>query len=494
MEDWAFKDATPTAMLNGGAGYGSIQYAPASMTLYGYNPSGLTPKLATYTSGITATGSAAQTCTLTFTGGTTQAVGTVKLSATNAVAAGSVVTFSTVGTGYIAPPIAAAASNGTATCSGTVVVATALGAYAPFAVDASGNLVVSSATGTVTTSGSPVSGNIAAFSSSTAITAATAAQIVAAISTTAVANATAATTAANLSGTPALPNGTTATTQTAGDNSTKIATTAYVTSPGAITPTSVTIPADGVHPTQSTYVGNTTLPSISSNQQQHLGPPAATFTSWSDQVPSAIPTNLHSVYCAVSGTNCLWTDTGYAYNSIPNADLAGAPAGTIVGTTDTQALTNKTLTGPTNTVGLLNTQGPLAESTGTGSAKVMYTYTLPANSVALGQSIEIHCAFNKSTGTASVIYAASINGVAVGTYTFAHQYGGWIIDRITNTGATAGNYMWQYGNGWDGIIIPTGDPVTGLAWGSNQVINVTFNTTATTDKVTPGMFQVEIVH
>ena len=35
-------------------------------------------------------------------------------------------------------------------------------------------------------------------------------------------------TAANLSGTPALPNGTTATTQTAGDNSTKLATTAYV--------------------------------------------------------------------------------------------------------------------------------------------------------------------------------------------------------------------------------------------------------------------------
>lgn len=35
-------------------------------------------------------------------------------------------------------------------------------------------------------------------------------------------------TAANLSGTPALPNGTTATTQTAGDSSTKLATTAYV--------------------------------------------------------------------------------------------------------------------------------------------------------------------------------------------------------------------------------------------------------------------------
>ncbi len=47
-------------------------------------------------------------------------------------------------------------------------------------------------------------------------------------------------TAANLSGTPALPNGTTATTQTAGDNSTKLATTAYVaTAAGAYIPLSV---------------------------------------------------------------------------------------------------------------------------------------------------------------------------------------------------------------------------------------------------------------
>lgn len=42
-----------------------------------------------------------------------------------------------------------------------------------------------------------------------------------------------------VSGTSALPNGTTATTQTTGDNSTKVATTAYVASPGAIAPSSV---------------------------------------------------------------------------------------------------------------------------------------------------------------------------------------------------------------------------------------------------------------
>ena len=42
-------------------------------------------------------------------------------------------------------------------------------------------------------------------------------------------------TAANLSGTPALPDGTTATTQSASDNSTKLATTAYADAAGAPT-------------------------------------------------------------------------------------------------------------------------------------------------------------------------------------------------------------------------------------------------------------------
>jgi hypothetical protein len=57
-------------------------------------------------------------------------------------------------------------------------------------------------------------------------------------------SATSATTAANLSGTPALPNGTTATTQSIGDNSTKLATTAYVNA-GITGSSAVTIAAGG---------------------------------------------------------------------------------------------------------------------------------------------------------------------------------------------------------------------------------------------------------
>lgn len=37
---------------------------------------------------------------------------------------------------------------------------------------------------------------------------------------------------------------------------------------------------------------------------------------------SAAPTNLHMPYCAVSSTTCTLTDTGYAYNAIPYADLS----------------------------------------------------------------------------------------------------------------------------------------------------------------------------
>jgi ribosome modulation factor len=51
--------------------------------------------------------------------------------------------------------------------------------------------------------------------------------------------------AANLSGTPTLPNGTAATTQAANDNSTKLATTAYVNSPGNISPTGITLTGSG---------------------------------------------------------------------------------------------------------------------------------------------------------------------------------------------------------------------------------------------------------
>lgn len=132
-------------------GTNALAFPPPSQTIYGYNATGIDPLGATYTSGITATGSLGQTCTLTVSGGTANAVGTVALSGANTVTSGTAIIWRgsglTVGTGFSPAPTSATASNGTATCSGTAVIVTTLGAYAPLTVDGSGNF------GTVSFSG-----------------------------------------------------------------------------------------------------------------------------------------------------------------------------------------------------------------------------------------------------------------------------------------------------------------------------------------------------
>jgi hypothetical protein len=80
-----------------------------------------------YTSGITATGSIGQTCTLTnFNHGST-ARATVTLTGHNAIAGGTALVFEDFGSGATAASTTATASNGSAACSGTATVSTVLG-------------------------------------------------------------------------------------------------------------------------------------------------------------------------------------------------------------------------------------------------------------------------------------------------------------------------------------------------------------------------------
>jgi hypothetical protein len=80
----------------------------------------------TYTSGGTITGSASQTCTLTDFNGVTGASATVELTGTNTIASGTHLTVTAPGSGATSPPTTATLSNGSATCSGTATVITAL--------------------------------------------------------------------------------------------------------------------------------------------------------------------------------------------------------------------------------------------------------------------------------------------------------------------------------------------------------------------------------
>ena len=79
----------------------------------------------TYVSGGTISGTAGQTITLQILGGS-GALATATLTATNTILTGSVLSINAGGSGFTAPSISATCSNGTATCSGTVVITTVM--------------------------------------------------------------------------------------------------------------------------------------------------------------------------------------------------------------------------------------------------------------------------------------------------------------------------------------------------------------------------------
>lgn len=112
--------ASPTASYAGAGNFGS-----QAVRLQGSYP-GVGVFSGTYTSGGTVTGSATQTCNVTtFNNGST-ATATVPLTGTNTIAGGTALTITFNGIGATAAPTTAVLSNGTATCSGSIVVSTIL--------------------------------------------------------------------------------------------------------------------------------------------------------------------------------------------------------------------------------------------------------------------------------------------------------------------------------------------------------------------------------
>lgn len=81
----------------------------------------------TYTSGGTIVGTVTQTCLLTITGGSGNgATASVALTGLNTIAGGTALTITAVGSQFTSAPTAATLGSGTATCSGSAVIATVL--------------------------------------------------------------------------------------------------------------------------------------------------------------------------------------------------------------------------------------------------------------------------------------------------------------------------------------------------------------------------------
>lgn len=130
-----------------------------------------------------------------------------------------------------------------------------------------------------------------------------------------------------------------------------------------------------------------------------LGSAATANNTW--LFPATVPTNLHGVYCAVSSTTCTLTDTGYAYNAIPAADISSP------GTLATVTVTVDTST-PVTVSGTNLSTYHFNENATAGTA---ITYNLPTAAAGIQK-----CFTNAYNGTAANTGVLTIATSATGQF------------------------------------------------------------------------------
>ena len=202
------------------------------------------------------------------------------------------------------------------------------------------------------------------------------------------ATATTATTAANLSGTPALPNGTTATTQTTGDTTTKLATTAFV---------QTAVASGGIVASVFGRTGTVAATSGDYNVSQITG-----------AAPLASP--------ALSGT--------------PTAPTASG------GTSTTQLATTAFVQTATSALSISIPTGTATFAGGTGITSVVCATGYSCNNSR--GTLTIVAAIGATTGTIATVTFSAALGAAPAC--FANQNGGATTFGIGNSAPTTGGF------------------------------------------------------
>ena len=135
--------------------------------------------------------------------------------------------------------------------------------------------------------------------------------------------------------------------------------------------------------------------------------------------PATVPTTLDLLYCAVSSTTCTLTDTGYAYNAIPNADLAHS-AITIAGTSVSLGGSTSSLPSPGAIGG--TTPAAITGTTITANTSLTDAAVVSANGLATSGAglLQAQTASNIGAlidqGTDNILYSAG-TGSAVASIT-----------------------------------------------------------------------------
>lgn len=245
-------------------------------------------------------------------------------------------------------------------------------------------------------------------------------------------------------------------------------------------------------PTGNQTITNDLLPAVTATQ--NLGSAAKLWNAFLSTMQAVTATITALTVTTINKLTLTQPATSATLTLINGTTVTGpATTDTIVGKATTDALTNKTLTGATtgNTIAVLNAQGAVAAITGTAADAVVYTYSLPANTIdTTSKGILISCALTHSTGTANPTVKININGVnaVTGNIGTTSLQSVTTQAKILRTAATTGGSMGIATV--TGVLNPFSIGLTGLAWTSSQTITVTFNVAAT-DTVAGVMFLVE---
>ena len=125
---------------------------------------------------------------------------------------------------------------------------------------------------------------------------------------------------------------------------------------------------------------------------------------------------------------------------------------------------------------LLCSAGPTSQKTDNGTWQVIYTCTIPANTVATNKSVRLTLGIGAQS-TFDGNYNILLNGVGLagGSITLKENY---FLVTVMNTGSTTGeelailpdDQLSTYGAG--GGIEANGSALSGLSWGSSQTLEV----------------------
>jgi hypothetical protein len=228
--------------------------------------------------------------------------------------------------------------------------------------------------------------------------------------------------------------------------------------------------------------------------QSGTGPLAGTvspaFTTPSLGVATATSVATGQIIQPAATALTIKDNTGGTRFSIPSGGVAQS------------TLNNTSLVGAgaSNSVELLNGQGPISALVGNAADQTLYTFTVPANTVGAGKGLRVKVAYIKNVGVVSTTFKVIIGAITIESFAYVcaganTQFEMWELDIINNAGVQNAQFWLAQETIFDTGTADRIRPNVGTSavdFTATQAVKFTFNVAAT-DQVTPKFWSLELI-